>query len=191
MKRTIFLFSLILCAFAAWQCSSPDKKESKNESEVDSTSIRINNFITAINQSCLTNLEIATLSEKSSTQELRQLGTTIAAQDEQLLTEIRSFAESKKITLSDSLDSRKQRKLNTITGKSGMELDKELVKLFSSEQRRLASEFKKIGDIKDAELKAFIERNLPIIQSKGTDLRALRKTFAPDRESRKREERPA
>lgn len=192
MKRTVLLFSLILCTLLAWQCSSPDKKESKNGGEGgDSTAIKISSFIEDINQSSLTNFELGKLSEKSSTQEIREFGATMVAQDEQLLKEIRSLAESKNTTVSDSLDSRKQRKLNSLTGKSGMEFDKELIKLLSSEQRRLTSEFKKIDEVKDAELKAFVERNLPIIKSRGTDLRTMRKIFAPDKESRKREEKPA
>jgi predicted outer membrane protein len=193
MKKLAIIFYSV-CILTALQCKKGDEKKDPQEaptSTTDSTSVKREEFFTKSNASCLLIADLMTLSERSSSEQLTVFVASSKPEQNKIFNALLELAQTKNIVLPDTLDARRSRMITSISEKNGVALDQALARTLSSEMRRLTNQFRKTEDINDPELKAMAALALPMLKKQTEELRKVRKSITPDKESKKRKEVPA
>jgi predicted outer membrane protein len=193
MKKNALLLFLLLCLITSWQCNSPSDKKETKESLADSTAIKRSEFLKSSNGACIAALELVKLAEKSPSEELRSFAASEIPKYQKIQEDIRALAVAKNVPLSDSVEQRTIDKITAISSKKGADFDHALIRTLTIDQRRLINHCKKGQGLDDVDIKTFTSRVIPILNTQSTDLRKVKRTInnEPDRESRKRREKPA
>ncbi|HEX2976404.1 MAG TPA: DUF4142 domain-containing protein [Bacteroidales bacterium] len=89
--------------------------------------------------------------------------------------ELKSLASSKSLTLPSSMDEKHMNKVNELKGKTGADFDKEYMKEMVDDHEKDVDEFRKQSEnAKDADIKAFAAKTLPILQTHQDSAKAIR-----------------
>ncbi|MCE6991143.1 DUF4142 domain-containing protein [Dyadobacter sp. CY323] len=91
--------------------------------------------------------------------------------------ELKALAASKNITLPSASDEEKQKAAADLAGKSGTDFDKAYISQMKKDHDKTVKLFEDgQKEVKDAELKAFIEKTLPVIKAHAEHVKSLDKT---------------
>ncbi|MCF0056370.1 DUF4142 domain-containing protein [Dyadobacter sp. CY356] len=91
--------------------------------------------------------------------------------------ELKTLASSKNITLPSAPNEEKQKEAADLGGKSGSDFDKAYISQMNKDHEKTVKLFEDAQkDLKDAELKAFIEKTLPVIKAHAEHVKSLEKT---------------
>ena len=91
--------------------------------------------------------------------------------------ELKTLAASKNITLPSAPNEEKQKAAADLGGKSGSDFDKAYISQMKKDHDQTVKLFEDAQkDVKDAELKAFIDKTLPVIKAHGEHVKSLDKT---------------
>jgi len=79
--------------------------------------------------------------------------------------ELKALAKAKNITLPDSLNAEAKKGWESLSKKSGADFDKEYVSMMVDDHKKDVSKFENASkELKDAELKAFVDKTLPVLK---------------------------
>jgi len=91
--------------------------------------------------------------------------------------ELKTLASSKNITLPSAPNEEKQKAAADLGGKSGSDFDKAYISQMKKDHDKTVKLFEDAQkEVKDAELKAFIDKTLPVIKAHAEHVKSLDKT---------------
>ncbi|MBE9463802.1 DUF4142 domain-containing protein [Dyadobacter subterraneus] len=91
--------------------------------------------------------------------------------------ELKKLAESKNITLPSAPNEEKQKAAADLGGKNGSDFDKAYISQMKKDHEQTVKLFEDAQkDVKDSELKAFIDKTLPVIKAHTEHVKSLDKT---------------
>jgi putative membrane protein len=170
-----------IAAFGRFTGCSPEKDPVNNTNELNDQNA----------ENKLTNRDVATFlvksadarmmdaqegwlaAEKGSSRAVKNYGKLMMQDQEKLLTAIRTLAKKKNVALPPAISHKKERGRNGLADESGNDFDKKFVKMMTIDHERDVKLFRKALASKDADVRAFAKKYLPMIESHLQKIQAM------------------
>jgi putative membrane protein len=179
MKRSLFLL-LTPVMFGIYSCGNgnndtTDMADSMNEARVDAADQYGQNaafseddasFAVEAANGGLTEVELGKLAQqKGSSQKVKDFGSMMVKDHGMANDELKQLAAAKGITLPTGPSEEKQRLINEMSAKSGADFDKAYLVEMVKDHREDVRKFENASNsVKDPDLKAFVDRTLPVLR---------------------------
>ena len=166
------LFAAIMMVFASCspkktETDSKEIAEEQNEEKFDSSNIEKDvEWATEIADASLLEVRLGELAQsKASSPQVKELGKMMVTDHTKANEELNALAGKKNISLPNTLSDKSQKKFDDLSTKSGTDFDKEYSSAMVDGHKEVLSKFKKESeDGKDADLRAWAEGKLPVLQ---------------------------
>lgn len=137
------------------------------EPDKDDSDDNVKKFIQEMYDARLMDFEEGKLAaEKANQFKVKVYGQWMVREQKKISTDLRSLAESKNISLPDSINEKKANGLADLKEQTGKKFDKKFIKMMKVDHRRDIRKLKAAKrKIKDAEVHNFISRYQPMIES--------------------------
>jgi putative membrane protein len=176
MKRNACILGLFFAAsMMAFTSCSPKKAETdskeiaeeQNEEKFDTTRVEKDvEFATDAADASLLEIKLGELAQtKGSSAQVKELGKMMVTDHTKASEELSAVAAQKNISLPVMLSDKSQKKFDDLAAKTGVDFDKDYSSAMVEGHKDVLSKFKKEAeDGKDAELRAWAEGKLPVLQ---------------------------
>jgi putative membrane protein len=176
MKRNASILGLLIAAvMMVFTSCSPKKTETdskeiaeeQNDDKFDSSKIEKDvEWATDIADASLLEVKLGELAQtKASSPQVKELGKMMVTDHGKANEELTALAAQKNITLPNTLSDKSQKKLDDFSTKTGTDFDKDYSSAMVEGHKDVLSKFKKEAeDGKDADLRAWAEGKLPVLQ---------------------------
>jgi len=115
--------------------------------------------------------------EKATDPKVKEFAKQMVTDHTKANNELKALAASKNITLPSAPNEEKQKAAADLGGKSGSDFDKAYISQMKKDHDKTVKLFEDAQkDVKDAELKAFIDKTLPVIKAHAEHVKSLDKT---------------
>lgn len=195
MKTTTAFFSIATAAML-WGCGGSNSNESTTTTELaDSTneamadSAKDSGTVAAVAEEDskfavdaanggMTEVQLSKIAEEKATDaKVKEFAKMMIADHSKANDELKSLATNKNITLPAAPDADMQKAIADVSGKSGSDFDKAYVAQMVKDHEKTVKLFEDgQKDVKDAELKAFIDKTLPAIKAHLEHAKNLKKS---------------
>lgn len=180
MKKLIYLLAISALAFQACSGGNKDAKESADSLNMakDSSTHAVATggiavdeadakFTTQAAVGGMAEVELGKMAlEKSSNPQVKEFATMMVKDHGMANTELMAIAKQKNITLPSTVDEEHKKKMDDLSKKTGAAFDKAYVDaMVSGHKSTLKLMEDESRDAKDADLKAFATKTVPIVQS--------------------------
>lgn len=189
MKRKSLL--LLALPFALFACNneakdSVEKADSANQAKLDSngaggqtitTDENTTNFLVKAADGGMAEVQMAQLAEqKGANAQVKGYATMLVNDHSAANGQVKSFASARNVTLPDSVSDMHKRHMNDLTKKSGRDFDKAYIDMMVDDHEKDISMFKDASDdVKDSEVKTFIDNTIPKLQMHLDSAKAIQK----------------
>jgi putative membrane protein len=118
------------------------------------------------------------VADKTTNDEVKQFAQRMVTDHTNANNELKALAQQKNVTIPNELDPKHQKTMEKITAKTGTDLDKAYMQAMVKDHKKDVSEFQKAAnDAKDADVKAFAAKTLPVLQEHLTMAQNLNKSL--------------
>lgn len=115
--------------------------------------------------------------EKATDPKVKEFAKQMVTDHTKANNELKALAATKNITLPSAPNEEKQKAAADLGGKSGSDFDKAYISQMKKDHDKTVKLFEDAQkDVKDAELKAFIDKTLPVIKAHAEHVKSLDKT---------------
>jgi len=115
--------------------------------------------------------------EKATDPKVKEFATQMITDHSKANDELKTLAASKNITLPSAPNEEKQKAAADLGGKSGSDFDKAYISQMKKDHEQTVKLFEDAQkEVKDADLKAFIDKTLPVIKAHAEHVKSLDKT---------------
>jgi putative membrane protein len=189
MKRKSLL--LLSLPFALLACNneakdSVEKADSANEAKLDSngkggqtitTDEATTNFLVKAADGGMAEVQTGQLAEqKASNAQVKGFATMMVNEHSAANNQVKAFASARNVTLPDSVSDAHKKHMNDLTKKSGKDFDKSYMNMMVDDHQDVIRMFKDASDdVKDAEVKTFIDNTIPKLQMHLDSAQAIQK----------------
>jgi putative membrane protein len=173
MKRVIFYVLLAgIAGFSRVLSCSPEKDTVKNTNQINDqraqdklTSREVATFLVKSADARMMDAQEGALAiEKGGSTAVKSYGKLMIKDQEKILAEIKNLAAKKNVTLPPAISNKKERGRNNLADESGADFDKRFIKMMTNDHERDIKLFRKALDSKDADVRAFAQKYLPMIE---------------------------
>jgi len=170
----LFFISLAgIAVFSRLTGCSPEKDPVNNTNELNDqkaedkvTNRDVANFLVKSADARMMDAQEGWLAaQKGSSAAVKSYGKLMMQDQEKLLTAIRTLAKKKNVTLPPGISHKKERGRDNLADESGEDFDKKFIKMMTIDHERDVKLFRKALDSKDADVRDFAKRYLPMIES--------------------------
>ena len=135
-----------------------------------------NKFVTNTANGGMMEVELGKLAQqKSSNEKVKGFAAEMVKDHGQANEELKALAQSKGVTLVDALDDDHQKHVKDLSEKTGADFDKAYMKLMVDDHQDVIDNFEECSkDGKDADLKAFATKTLPVLKKHLADAKVVR-----------------
>lgn len=175
MKRNVstlgLFFAALMMVFTA--CSKKAETDSKeiaedqNEEKFDDSNLeKDTEFATEVADATMLEIRLGELAQtKGTSTQVKELGKMMVADHTKASEELSALAAQKNISLPGMLSDKCQKKYDDLAAKTGIDFDKEYSEAMVESHKDVLSKFKKESeDGKDADIRAWAEGKLPVLQ---------------------------
>jgi putative membrane protein len=123
----------------------------------------------------MTEVELSKLAEQKSTNaKVKEFAAMMVMDHSKANEEMMALAKTKNITLPDSINADSKKVWADLNGKSGADFDKAYVNAMVDDHKKTVSMFEDASkNLKDADLKAFVDKTLPTLKSHLSHINAI------------------
>ena len=177
-----FFISLAgIAAFCRLTGCSPEKDPVNNTNELNDqkaedklTNRDVANFLVKLADARMMDAQEGWLAaEKGSSPAVKNYGKLMIQDQEKLLKEIRTLAKKKNVTLPPAISHKKENGRNNLADESGIAFDRKFVRMMTIDHERDVKLFRKALDSRDADVRDFAKKYLPMIESHLQKIRAM------------------
>jgi len=185
MKRLLFFIMLAaIAAFGRLVGCSPERDPVNNTNDLNEqlaedklTNRDVANLLVKLADARMTDAQEGWLAaEKGHSPAVQRYGKLMMKDQEKLLTELKKLARKKNVTLPPSISHKKERGRNNLADETGDDFDKKYIKMMTNDHERDIKLFRQAMSSKDADVRLFAEKYLPMIESHLEKIQALEKT---------------
>jgi putative membrane protein len=184
MKRVIFyMFLIALVAFVRLIGCSPEKDPVNNTNELNEqmaedklTNRDVASFLVKSADARMMDAQEGWLAtEKGSSMAVKRYGELMIKDQEELLSEIKKLAKKKNVALPPAISRKKERGRNNLADEADKDFDRKFIKMMTIDHERDVKLFRQATESKDADIRAFAKRYLPMIESHLEKIQTLKK----------------
>jgi len=123
-------------------------------------------FVVDAGNGGMTEVELSKLAQQKATNaKAKEYADMMVMDHSKANDELKALAKAKNVTLPDSLNADSKKMWDDLNTKTGKDFDKAYVSTMVSEHKKTVSMFENASkDLKDAELKAFVDKTLPVLK---------------------------
>jgi putative membrane protein len=190
MKKRIFIaagisLALISCNDAA--NDSVEKADSANEAKMDSangenriaTDEQSTRFLVDAANGGLAEVRFGEIAQQKATNsKVKDYATMLVNDHSGANSQVKTLAAQRNVTLPDSMSNENQKLADDLAKKSGSSFDKSYIDEMIDDHEKDINMFEKAsGDVKDAEIKAFIDNTLPKLRAHLDSAKSIQKVL--------------
>jgi putative membrane protein len=178
MKKVNLILTIALSAFMLQACNnagkdSTEKADSLNaekDTSVAGPGIAVveddSKFVVDAGNGGMTEVELSKLAQQKATNaKAKEFADMMVMDHTKANEELKALAKAKNITLPDSLNADSKKTWDDLNGKTGKDFDKAYTTTMVTEHKKTVAMFESASkDLKDAELKAFVDKTLPVLK---------------------------
>ena len=178
MKKLKVILMIALSAWALQACNSTEKDSTETadslnmqkDTSVAGPGIAVveedAKFVVDAGNGGMTEVELSKLAQQKATNaKAKEFADMMVMDHNKANEELKSLAKAKNVTLPDSLNADSKKMWDELNTKTGKDFDKAYVSTMVSEHKKTVSMFETASkDLKDAELKAFVDKTLPVLK---------------------------
>jgi putative membrane protein len=113
-------------------------------------------------------------SQKGTSKEVKDFGQQLASDFTKRNQDLKEIAQNKGLPFANDIDTERQMKIDNIAKKSGGDFDRAFVSMLAQDNRNHIDQFEKEArDGKDAEIKSFASKELPVLRQHQNELYKL------------------
>lgn len=187
-KICVISIACTAALFVAAACNNAGKgsmqnADSANEAKIDSGQVSLSeretDFMVEAANGGLTEVELSRLAaDKSSNQRVKDFAAMMITDHGNANSELTAFAQSKNVTLPDSLSRKSQGIKDDLAKKKGKDFDKAYMKVMLDDHQKVVSDFQSaLTDIQNTELKTWVSNTLPVLQGHLDSARAINQMY--------------
>jgi putative membrane protein len=118
------------------------------------------------------------VADKATNPEVKQFAQRMVTDHTTANNELKALAQQKNVTLPNELDPKHQKMMDKITAKTGAEMDKAYIQAMVKDHKKDVADFQKAANsAKDADLKAWAAKTLPVLQEHLTMAQGINKSM--------------
>jgi len=118
------------------------------------------------------------VADKATNPDVKQFAQRMVTDHTTANNELKALAQQKEVTLPTDLDPKHQKMMDKITSKTGADLDKAYIQAMVKDHHKDVAEFQKAANnAKDADLKAWAAKTLPVLQEHLTMAQGINKSL--------------
>ena len=199
MKKILLACLFLPMAFVA--CNSGQNKDSEdqadsiNKAKNDTTQARsdtttqsmsgtmtvddaTSKFLVNVADVNMTEVQLGQIAkDKATNQRVKDFADMMVKDHSSATDELKNLAASKNVTLPASISNEHQKKIDDLNKKSGKDFDKAYMDMMEDGHESTIKDFKKNDDNKDADVKAFVNKMLPTLQTHLDSAKAIKKAL--------------
>ncbi|MGY3214677.1 DUF4142 domain-containing protein [Mucilaginibacter sp. HD30] len=178
MKKLKVILMIALTAFALQACNSTEKDSTETadslnaekDTSVAGPGIAVveddAKFVVDAGNGGMTEVELSKLAQQKATNaKAKEFADMMVMDHSKANDELKALAKAKNVTLPDSVNADSKKMWDELNAKTGKDFDKAYVSTMVSEHKKTVSMFENASkDLKDAELKAFVDKTLPVLK---------------------------
>jgi len=136
-----------------------------------------NKFILAAAQGGMTEVKLGDLAaQQGVSDEVKAFGQMMVKDHTAINSDLKTLAAQKGVTLPENLDAKHQGMVDKLAALKGVEFDEAYISSMIKDHKMDAKEFKaESAETKDADIKAFVDKSLPIVNAHLEHITALKK----------------
>nr|WP_294792231.1 DUF4142 domain-containing protein [uncultured Mucilaginibacter sp.] len=187
MKKLKVILIIALSAFALQACNSTEKDSTETadslnmqkDTSVAGPGIAVveddAKFVVDAANGGMSEVELGKLArQKATNAKVKEFAEMMVMDHTKANEELKALAKAKNVTLPDSLNVDSKKGLDDLSKKAGADFDKAYVSMMVDDHKKDVAEFEKAGkDLKDADLKAFVDKTLPVLKGHLTKITAI------------------
>jgi putative membrane protein len=190
MKKHLWLLFTAALGFAACNNEAKDSVEqadSANEAKLDSPAARQSivadeesaNFLVKAANDGMAEVECGQLAQqKAKDQRVKDFGAMMSRDHSAANDQVKALAAQRNVTLPDSISNEKRKDKENLSKKSGADFDKAYMRAMVDDHDDAIDLFEKAsGNVKDPEVKAFVDNTLPKLRQHLDSARAIQKAL--------------
>lgn len=187
MKKIFFIAAIAVASFTMQACNtnsktdSVDNAENANDSTKTAVSDNSSDFMVKAADGGMMEVELGKIAQTNgSSQRVKNFGKMIATDHTKASDELKSIAMKKNVTLPTTLGEDHQKMVDKLKSKKGVDFDKDYMDMMVSDHKNDIDEFEDAAkDSKDADLKAFATKILPILKMHLDSAKAINQVVKP------------
>jgi len=178
MKNLRVILMIALSTWALQACNSTEKDSTETadslnmekDTSVAGPGIAVveddAKFVVDAGNGGMTEVELSKLAQQKATNaKAKEYADMMVMDHSKANDELKALAKAKNVTLPDSLNADSKKMWDDLNTKTGKDFDKAYVSTMVSEHKKTVSMFENASkDLKDAELKAFVDKTLPVLK---------------------------
>lgn len=178
MKKLKVILMIALSAWTLQACNSTEKDSTETadslnmqkDTSVAGPGIAVveedAKFVVDAGNGGMTEVELSKLAQQKATNaKAKEFADMMVMDHNKANEDLKSLAKAKNVTLPDSLNADSKKMWDELNTKTGKDFDKAYVSTMVSEHKKTVSMFETASkDLKDAELKAFVDKTLPVLK---------------------------
>jgi len=178
MKNLRVILMIALSTWALQACNSTEKDSTETadslnmekDTSVAGPGIAVveddAKFVVDAGNGGMTEVELSKLAQQKATNaKAKEYADMMVMDHSKANDELKALAKAKNVTLPDSLNADSKKMWDDLNAKTGKDFDKAYVSTMVSEHKKTVSMFENASkDLKDAELKAFVDKTLPVLK---------------------------
>jgi len=187
MKKLKVVLMIALSAWALQACNSAEKDSTatadsvnmEKDTSVAGPGIAVveddAKFVVDAANGGMTEVDLSKLAQQKATNAKARGFADMMVKDHSNANEgLKALAKAKNVTLPDSINADSKKMWDDLNAKTGKEFDKAYVNTMVSEHKKAVSLFENASkDLKDADLKAFVDKTLPVLKGHLDKITAL------------------
>ena len=187
MKKISLALAIALATFTMYSCKDADKpKDPKdvatetNDKKDDAKALGVSEddskFMVFAADGGMTEVEASKLAQSMGTsKQVKEFADQMIKDHTMAGNELKSLAATKNVTLPATVGEDHQKAITDLSNKKGADFDKAYVSMMVDDHQKTADKFKDASEnCKDADIKAFAAKTLPIIQGHLDHVKALK-----------------
>lgn len=178
MKKLKVILMIALTAFALQACNSTEKDSTETadslnmekDTSMAGPGIAVveddAKFVVDAGNGGLTEVELSKLAQQKATNaKAKEFADMMVMDHNKANEELKTLAKTKNVTLPDSLNADSKKAWEGLSKKSGVDFDKAYINAMVDDHKKTVSLFEDASkNLKDADLKAFVDKTLPVIK---------------------------
>lgn len=182
MKNLNYLFAVLALTCIMQACNTKPKKADsvKSASETTEATTKVDDdvaeFMSKAASGGMMEVELGKTAQKDAlSQSVKNFGEMMVRDHSKANEELKTLADSKKITLPAVMGKEHQEKVNDLLKLKGAEFDKKYMNMMVDDHKEDIEHFKKAEKFKDADVSAFARKTLPVLQTHLDSAEAIHK----------------
>jgi putative membrane protein len=204
MKKQVSFFSMLCLLGLLTACNNSsskdavDKADSANEKKADSNSTSMSDsnhanqsttaamtvdketadFMVKAADGGMEEVEMGRMAgDKATNQRVKNFGQMMVDDHSKANDELKSLASQRNVTLPATVSSNHQSDMDNVNKKTGKDFDKKYMSMMVDDHQKDVSEFEKASkNVKDADVKAWIDKTLPVLRKHLDSAKAINKS---------------